>query len=183
MTPVIGLASVGGVEERTVAPDSTGIDDDTAFDILGNERRRACLNYLAGRDGSLPVSDLGRAVAREVSDPETDEDDLYDSVYISLCQSHLPRLDAVDLVEYDREEKLVEPGPSLADIDHLLADTDRESDRTGRTVTPLAAASVATVGSLPALIVSPPRLSAVLLFGLAAVHLVCLGFEYTSVSE
>ncbi|MBV0901718.1 DUF7344 domain-containing protein [Haloarcula salina] len=182
MTPVIGLASVGEVEERTVTPDNSGIDDDTAFDILGNERRRACLNYLAGRDGSLPVSDLGRAVAREVTDPDTDEDDLYDSVYISLCQSHLPRLDSVGLVEYDRDEKLVETGPSFGDIDHLLDAPDREPD-SGRPVSPLAVACVATVCSLPALIVSPPALSAVVLFGLAAVNLVGLGLEYGPFGE
>jgi len=179
MIPVIGLASVGEVEEQTVAPESSGIDDDTAFDILGNERRRACLNYLAGRDGSLPVSDLGRAVAREVTDPETDGDDIYDSVYISLCQSHLPRLDAVGLVEYDRDEKLVETGPSFGDIDHLLDDPDRESD-SGRAVSPLAVASVATVCGLPALIVGPPTLSVVVLVGLAVVNLVGLGLEYGS---
>ncbi|WP_423999559.1 DUF7344 domain-containing protein [Haloarcula salina] len=183
MTPVIGLASVGEVEEQTVTPAHSGIDDDTAFDILGNERRRACLNYLAGHDGSLPVSDLGRAVAREVADPGTDEDDLYDSVYISLCQSHLPRLDSVDLVEYDPDEKLVETGPSFDDIDHLLDDPDRESDPGRPAVGPLTVACVATVGVLPALMVSPPALSTVLLVGLVAVNLVGLGLEYGSVRE
>ncbi|WP_240940316.1 DUF7344 domain-containing protein [Haloarcula argentinensis] len=111
MAPTVELDATLDAGGTTVSPDQTGLADATLFDLLGNEHRRACLHCLAEHETALSVSALGRQVARAVADAEADSDELYDSVYISLCQTHLPKLDAVELVEYEQDRKRIRHGP------------------------------------------------------------------------
>ncbi|WP_136718397.1 DUF7344 domain-containing protein [Halorientalis salina] len=96
------------------------LTDDTFYELLGNERRRACLERLVESGTEWSVSDLSRAVAADITDSSTSPEEIYDSVYISLCQNHLPKLDEVDLIEYDLEAKTVRPGPGLPAIANRL---------------------------------------------------------------
>lgn len=176
--PAAGLDAVFSAG-TTAAPDRDSLDAETLFEVLGNERRRACLQRLADRETGLSVSDLGRQVARTVTDTETESDAVYDSVYISLCQTHLPKLDAVGLVDYNREEKRVAHGPRFDAVrqqfqtahttDHQPAD-DR---RTGLVVSALTAAVAALA------LLSPPVARTALLFGLLGVHLFTLASTAT----
>jgi len=64
-----------------------------------------------------------------VSDEETSPDDIRDSVYISLCQNHLPKLADAGVVGYDSAEKTVGPGPAFPVVErHLRADTTGDGD-------------------------------------------------------
>jgi len=183
MLPTVGVDAVLDTEETTVPPEQDGLDDATIFEILGNERRRACLHCLAEHETELSVSTLGRQVARAVADTETDSDDLYDSVYISLCQTHLPKLDAVGLVKYDHDRKQVAQGPGFDAIRqqfeaaHTLEAQSKDTARTGTVV------SVLTVAAGAVALLSPPTARTILLFGLVAVHLFILAGTSTSISS
>jgi hypothetical protein len=96
--------------------EAAAIDEDTLFEILGNERRRTCLKLLAQSDESWDVSYLSERVATDVTDEPSAAEEIYDSVYISLCQTHLPKLDKAGLVDYDAEIKTVTIGPAADSI-------------------------------------------------------------------
>ena len=179
---MLRLGAVLDAGKTTDPPDQNDLDDATVFDILGNERRRTCLHCLAEHETALPVSELGKQVARAVADAETDGDELYDSVYISLCQTHLPRLDAVGLIEYEQDRKRVRQGPRF--------DAIRDQFEAARTVEHQSSDSfraenvvhILTVAIGAAAVVSPPAARTVLLFGLVAVHCLVLILASTSTS-
>ncbi|EMA32765.1 DUF7344 domain-containing protein [Haloarcula japonica] len=175
-----GLDAVRDAGKTTEPPDQPGLVDATIFDILGNERRRACLHCLAEHEGALSVSALGKQVARAVADAEADSDELYDSVYISLCQTHLPKLDAVGLVEYEQNRKRVRQGPrfdAIRDQFEAARTTEKQSSDGIRAeiIVP-----ILTVAIGAAAILSPPAARTVLLFGLVAIHVLVLIFASTS---
>ena len=83
---------------------------DELFDILSNSRRRHVVEFLDEQGGETSFRELTDAVAlRETGDPVS-----YDErkrVYVSLRQSHLPRLAEAGVVEYDRDRGTVEATP------------------------------------------------------------------------
>ncbi|MFD1513007.1 DUF7344 domain-containing protein [Halomarina rubra] len=107
---------------------------DEAFALLANPDRRAVLRALRDH-GSLDELALARhvAAARETdggADPtETDGEDTVDTervraVHLSLWHVHLPRLDETALLDHDRGDRIVAPGPALAAVEPLLAYAD-----------------------------------------------------------
>jgi hypothetical protein len=71
--------------------------------ILGNRRRRHALDHLRETPDTVPISDLADAIAEREAGESPPPEDLRQSVYNSLHQTHLPRLDAEGVIEYDRE--------------------------------------------------------------------------------
>lgn len=76
-------------------------------DILRNDRRRNVIKCLqdSGREVSL------RDIAVRIAEIETGESpppsNIRDSVYISLHQTHLPKLDSAGIVDYDSNRKTI----------------------------------------------------------------------------
>ncbi|WP_336337149.1 DUF7344 domain-containing protein [Haloarcula brevis] len=175
------MSPTAGVDDAPAAEgtDGDGLDDATMFELLGNERRRACLQCLAAHETPQSVSALGREVARTVADAETDSDDLYDSVYVSLCQTHLPKLDAVGLVEYERERKQVRRGSRFDAIRRQFEAASTDEGVASDTFRVGLAASASTVVLGGAAVVSPPTVRTVLLLGLVAGHLLVLASTAT----
>jgi len=99
----------------TLGTRDSGIDPDQIHDVLRNDRRRWTLQYLKQRLEPVNVRELSERVAEmEIGD------------YNALNQTHLPKLDDVGLVEYDRDRKLV-----------ALREDAREVDVYMNVVTPL----------------------------------------------
>lgn len=83
---------------------------DELFDILSNSRRRHVVELLDEHGGSAEFRELTDAVARR----ETGVPVSYDErkrVYVSLRQSHLPRLADAGVVEYDPDRGTVRATP------------------------------------------------------------------------
>lgn len=81
------------------------------FEVLSNERRRYVLAYLKQRaDGSADLSTLATQVAAVENDVPPDRVPSEDrkSVYVGLRQTHLPKMDQYDFVEYDRDRGEIE---------------------------------------------------------------------------
>ncbi len=83
------------------------------FHILGNDRRRAIVQLLADRDGRLEVSEVAAKIAEDESAAGSSPNNLYKSVYVSLQQTHLPRLEEDVVIVYDDGAKAIEPGPNF----------------------------------------------------------------------
>lgn len=106
------------------------LNEEQLFDLLGNERRRVSLKYLRSARESgrsrVGVRELARHVAVELSEGRPDEG-FEKSVYTTLCQTHLRRLDQHDVVDYDDASKDVEPGPRFDAVCRHMDETSQLS--------------------------------------------------------
>jgi hypothetical protein len=123
--------TVPGTPTRLVGAD--GLDShlklDDVFHTLQNERRRFALVYLSGRDGPVKMRDLAEQVAaweHDTTIPSLDSDERQ-RVYISLYQSHLPKLDDIGAVRYRQSRGLVERR-SLADEFEPFLDSETDGE-------------------------------------------------------
>jgi DNA-binding transcriptional ArsR family regulator len=79
------------------------------YEILANRRRRETIRHLSERvDGArLSLRDLSEAIAVHETGDAPPPRAIRESVYNSLHQTHLPKLEELGVVDYDREERIV----------------------------------------------------------------------------
>jgi len=82
---------------------------DNVFKALANRHRRRLLVTLAERD---PDSHLKVSQATRLAE----EDQGQNRIEQELQHTHLPMLDEMELIDWDREEETVSPGPRFYDI-------------------------------------------------------------------
>ena len=88
--------------------DRADLDAGEIHDILRNDRRRLAIKCLREQDGALSVRDLSEEVATRETGEAPAPRDKRRSVYVSLHQTHLPKLDDLGIVDYDPDGKTVE---------------------------------------------------------------------------
>lgn len=105
-----------------------------AHDILRNERRRAVLQIAYGSSGTIPVRDLSERIATEETgaDPAPRSD--RQSVYVSLIQTHLPKLDEAAVIDYDDQHKTIAPGPAADQLEPYITDRSQPADASASAV-------------------------------------------------
>lgn len=98
------------------------LSPDDIFEILSNSRRRYLIHTLHQRGGAAGLSELAdRIAASEHGIPIADvESDQRRRVYISLYQTHLPKLEEYGIVDYDEEDKTVSLTDRVDRLDHYL---------------------------------------------------------------
>ncbi len=92
-------------------PATPTIKREDIFEVLSNDRRQHVLNYMKHREGeSVQLRELVDQVAAWENDTSIEELDssARKCVYTALRQSHLPKLDEYDIVEYDPRRGEVE---------------------------------------------------------------------------
>jgi hypothetical protein len=94
------------VEDQNADRDGE-LEPSQIHNVLRNDRRRRAIKHL--RDAEEPIS--VDVLAEHIASVETGESppprDVRKSVYVSLHQTHLPKLDELDIIDYDqREQKL-----------------------------------------------------------------------------
>jgi DNA-binding transcriptional ArsR family regulator len=109
----------------------TALSLDELFDILRNARRRHVVELLDEYGGEAEFRELTDAVARrETGAPVSYEE--RKRVYVSLRQSHLPRLADAGVVEYDRDRGTVRATPRFDTVVRPLeAVTERFETQVG----------------------------------------------------
>lgn len=97
---------------------------DRIFEILSDAERRHALRCLGTYQNPVALADLADTVARRTHDEPLAEIPPEDvkRVYMRLYHSHVPKLEAADLVEYDQEADSVRTTPRFPDsgFDELL---------------------------------------------------------------
>lgn len=92
----------------TMSTGDTGLTQDVLFDILSSARRRFVLHIL-NQEGEMELTGLAEHVAAREND--VDVEDLTKQerkrVYVSLYQTHVPKLRDAGLVEYDEDIQVV----------------------------------------------------------------------------
>lgn len=155
---------------RDVAPSRDDWDDDQPYELLANTRRRKCVRYLANRpttDG-VAVRELADSVAESLSGDEPAPDRLRRSVYTSMTQHHLDKLDDYNVVDYDREAGAVSTGSNFKLVARA-SDCSNDRRRVGTIALWTSALTVAV--SLGAAAVLPYQFD-LTVFSVAALNLV-----------
>lgn len=98
------------------------VSQDVAFDLLSCRRRRQVIHALKQRGGCLDLRDLVRRVAawENECDPAEVTYEQRMRVYTALRQSHLPKLDDGDVIDYDADRGTVELTDAAADLEVYL---------------------------------------------------------------
>jgi len=85
-------------------------------DVLRNNRRRKVLQQLQRNLGTLTVRELSETIAEAETGQSPPPRNIRDSVYNSLNQTHLPKLDGLGVLEYDQHRKTVSVEPGVRQV-------------------------------------------------------------------
>jgi hypothetical protein len=79
------------------------LDEGDIHDVLRNERRRHTLELLRDNGETSSVRDLSEEVAALETGESPPPRNIRQSVYVSLHQTHLPKLDDLGIAVYDAD--------------------------------------------------------------------------------
>ena len=105
------------------SPDTASLAPDKVFEILSSRRRRMVLFYLRKHGDTATVNDLAEQVAAWENDTDIEELTSQERkrVYVSLYQTHLPKLADTDLIDYDVDDGIVTLTDRATEIDDFLS--------------------------------------------------------------
>ena len=102
---------------------TTDLSKDDLFDVLANQRRRFVVHLL--KRAEAPTVTIGK-LADQIAAWENDRSvrevtgNQRKRVYTSLQQSHLPKMDDIGLVEFNKSRGTVQPTEAFNDVDVYL---------------------------------------------------------------
>lgn len=96
------------------------------FGVLQNDRRRCVLEILR-KQGNQSVRSLSEGIARLESGEEEPKSSVRKSIYVSLLQTHIPKMESLGVVSYDREHDTVELLPAARNFD-IYMETVKKGD-------------------------------------------------------
>ena len=114
---------------ETTADAAPGLATDRRFKLLKNRRRRAVIRYLAEHRDPTTRSELAEVIAAGEEGIDVSELDSSQRkrVYVSLYQTHLPKMAELNTVDYDKDAGVVRLAPRAADVDRYLTTEDGPS--------------------------------------------------------
>ncbi len=121
---------VTAILERGTDGDDSDEDDtltkDDIFEVLYNERRREIIAYLQENDETSTVSDLAEHIAAKENDTTVQALSSYERkrVYVGLYQNHLPMMDDVGVVDYNKNRGTVELEECASQLEPHLSDPE-----------------------------------------------------------
>lgn len=154
-----------------MAETESELSQDVVFDILSSPRRRYVLYHLRSTGEPVQLTDLAEKVAAWENDVDPDEitDQERKRVYVSLYQTHIPRLADAGFINYDKKSGQIAPADRTARIDKYLESP--EDEWPWQAIYLGLAAASATVLALTAVVDFIPELlaAAVVVTGVAVV--------------
>lgn len=101
-----------------MAENSHKLSRDAIFDLLSNSRRRFVLNRLQENPSGFELGDLATELAAEENGVPRDElsSQQRKRTYVSLYQTHVPKLAETGVVTYDSDSGVVQPTDRIHDI-------------------------------------------------------------------
>lgn len=100
----------GSNTEQSASNEPVALTKNEIFTILKNPRRRKTLKYLEHNEGEADLSDLAEFLAARENDIEVKalSSKQRKRLYISLYQVHLPKMDDLDVLEFDKHRGTIE---------------------------------------------------------------------------
>ena len=99
---------------------TTRLAERDVHDVLRNERRTHLLEVLQQHRETLPLREISEQVATLETGETPPPRNIRESVYNSLHQTHLPKLDKMDVVAYERDRKLVTLAGGSDQVSHYM---------------------------------------------------------------
>ncbi|WP_157744137.1 DUF7344 domain-containing protein [Halopenitus persicus] len=99
---------------------------DQMFDILKNQRRRYVLEYLSDADEAVSLSEIAEQIAAWENDKDVTQISSSERkrVYVGLYQCHLPKMDALDVVSFNKPRGIIELGDNVDELYTYLERTE-----------------------------------------------------------
>jgi len=150
--------------------DEAALSADMVFEILSNTRRRMVLYYLRHHDEPISVQDLAAEIAALENDMSVSElsHQQKKRVYVSLYQTHLPKLEESGIIEYN-DEDLITLAQGATQIDTYLTGSEGSEYPWYRVYLALAIVGGVLFGfslaGIPGVSAVPPSLFAIALLG------------------
>ena len=123
---------VSNLEEIGKASRTNGsnLDKGEIFDLLKNSRRRSIIQYLRAHDGYAELNDVAEHIAAAENDITVRElsSDQRKRVYIGLYQCHLPKMDTLGVVEYDKNRGTIELQDSVSQLLPYMDPVDEDEN-------------------------------------------------------
>jgi hypothetical protein len=113
-------------EEGSETESDAQLPLDHVFEILKNERRRTVLHYLKDHGETVSLGELAEHVAAvengtTVAQVTSNE---RKCVYVGLYQCHLPKMDDMDIVEFNQNRGRISLGPNAPQLYEYLDESD-----------------------------------------------------------
>ena len=117
--------------------------------MLYNRRRREVIRYLREHDGEATVSDLAEHIAAGENGITVQQltSSKRKGVYVGLYQNHLPKMDGVGVIDYNKNRGTVRLRDSVAQFEPYLDDTV-SSERRVEAAAGISLAGVVVLGLL-----------------------------------
>jgi hypothetical protein len=96
--------------------DDERLDKTVVYEILSSERRRRAIDYLKASENGVEVGDIAEYIAEEETGESPPPKDARKTVYVSLHQTHLPKMDDLDIVNYNTDTNEVTLSDSFRDV-------------------------------------------------------------------
>ena len=145
-------ADVSNLDQIGKQPRSNGssLTKDEIFDLLKNSRRRKIVQYLREHDGSAKLDELAEHIAADENDITVQQlsSDQRKRVYIGLYQCHLPKMDTLGVVEYEKNRGTIELQDSVSSLVPYMESMENgtESEGDSWVIPALAAGILVPVG-------------------------------------
>ena len=99
---------------------------DKVFEILKNSRRRRVLLYLKENGGDASLGELAEHIAAIENDcsPRAISSSQRKRVYVGLYQCHLPKMDGMHIVDFEKNRGTIELGANATQLDPYLEETE-----------------------------------------------------------
>ena len=112
----------------TSLEETSGVGMDEVFEILKNQRRQHVLRYLAAADGVVRLGEVAEHIAAWENDKAVHQITSQERkrVYVGLYQCHLPKMDDMGAIEFNKPRGRIERGPSIELFEQYLPPVDGE---------------------------------------------------------
>lgn len=112
-----------------MSEESTPLERAEIHDVLRNDRRRELLVFLSQHEGYATIQDLSEHIAALESGEEPPPRNVRQSVYVSLHQTHLPKLESLGVVDYDTDSKDVRLRDRAAEVERYMEPDGSTNER------------------------------------------------------
>ena len=101
---------------------SDRISEEVVFKVLSNRRRRQALHYMLHNEGPFELGEVADQLAVWENNiaPEELTATQRKRTYTALQQNHLPRMDELDVIDYDQHRGTIEVNEAIEALDIYL---------------------------------------------------------------
>lgn len=110
------MDDITNCKNHLVEKNNSQLPKSEIFGILQNNRRRLVLEILK-QEGKLTVRSLSEEIACLEAGMENPKSSVRKSVYVSLLQTHIPKMERLKIINYNRERDSVELLPLAHDFE------------------------------------------------------------------